>query len=232
MNENDTYRVDRATVRGDLPILLMLLADLFFGLWAWRRMPARVPIHWNFSGQVDAWGPPWENAFLLPLIGVAVYLLLLFLPLIDPRRASYALFGGTLRFFRGVIVLFLVGIHVAVTLASIGRAVDVATLARFELPLLFILLGNQMGRLRPNWFVGIRVPWTMDSEEVWTRTHRMAGPVWVVGGFVALAGAFLRPGAAEAVFLSVVAILVVVPIVYSYRLYHRLASEGRIGASR
>lgn len=232
MNENDTYRVDRATLRGDLPILLVLLCDLLFGLWAWQRMPSRVPVHWNFSGQPDGWGPPWENALVMPLIGVGVYLTLLFLPLIDPRRASYALFGGTLRFFRGVIVLFTVGVHVAVTLASTGRAVDVAALTRFELPLLFILLGNQMGRIRHNWFVGIRVPWTLESEEVWTRTHRMAGPVWVAGGFVALGGAFLRPGVATAVLLVVLAVLVLVPVVYSYRLYRRLAAEGRLGTSR
>ncbi len=228
MNENDTYRVDKATLRGDLPILLALFADLLFGLWTWRRMPSRVPVHWNLSGQPDGWGSPWENALLLPLLALAIYLLLLFLPLIDPRHTSYAQFGGTLRFYRAVIVLFMVGVHAAIALRSIGRAVDVAAVVRFGIPLLFILLGNQMGRLRHNWFVGIRVPWTMESEEVWTRTHRMAGPIWVTGGFIALAGAFLRPVAAMAVLLAVTAVLVVVPIVYSYRLYRRLLAEGKI----
>lgn len=232
MNDHPPYRVDRATLLGDLPIIAALVGDLAFGLWAWSRMPARVPVHWGVSGQPDRWGAPWENALLMPLIGIAVYLLLLFLPLIDPRRASYALFGGTLRLFRAVLALFSVALHVAVTLASLGHAVDVGTLVRVEVPLLFILLGNQMGRLRHNWFVGIRVPWTLESEEVWNRTHRMAGPVWVTGGFAAFAGAFLPPIPGMVVFLSVLAVLIVVPIVYSYRLYHRLEAEGRVSAAR
>ena len=79
-----------------------------------------------------------------------------------------------------------------------------------------------MGKLRHNWFVGIRTPWTLASEEVWTRTHRLAAPIWVSGGIVQLAGAFVRGTTGEVLFASTLAVMVLVPIGYSYVLFRKL----------
>lgn len=213
------YRVDARTLKRDAPILLLLALDLAFGFMIWSRLPARVPIHWNIHGRPDNFGPSWVNALAVPIGAVVIYALLLLLPLIDPRRKNYALFEDTARFYRGAIVLFMVGLHVVLALVSLGHKVDVGLVMRIAMPLLFIALGNRFGRLRHNYFFGFRLPWTLASEEVWNRTHRMAGRLWVAGGLVMLLAALLPPVPGVAVLVGVMVILTIVPMVYSWRLY-------------
>jgi uncharacterized membrane protein len=219
------YRVDRAVLAGDIWILALFALDLAFGLAVRHRLPERVPTHWGADGQVNGWGSPWEAVLLPPAIAAGAYLILLFAPLIDPRRASYSFFGETLRFIRGALVVFVLGIHVLTLLGPLGVPISMDRVARLGVPLLFVALGNIWGRVRPNWFFGIRVPWTLDSEEVWTRTHRMAGKLWVAGGLLLLPAAFLPAGAGSVVLSSVLGALVVAPIVYSYVIYRRLGAR-------
>jgi len=220
-----TYRVGRDTLKGDAPLLAILLADLVYGLLSLRALPARVPVHWGASGEVDGWGPPWMNALLPPAIAAGLYLLFLFVPLVDPRRKSYALFPDTLRFFRWLIVLGLVGLHVVLVRVSLGDAIRVDFVVRLGIGLLFAALGNRFGKLRQNFFFGIRVPWTIMNEEVWNRTHRMAGRLWVAGGLLLAAAAFLPPRPGIAAFVVVTVVLVAVPVLHSYVLYRRIAGE-------
>lgn len=216
------YRVDAQALKGDLPLLGLLAASLAFGLWALPRMPQSVPVHWGISGEPDRWGPPWQVAILCPAFGLAVWALLVWLPLVDPRRRNFALFPGTLRLFRYVLTLFFVGLQVVTVLPPLGRPVDTSLFVGIGLPLLFIVLGNSMGRLRQNYFVGIRVPWTIASEEVWNATHRFAGKLWVACGFLMLAGLAL-PKAPSAILMAVLlGVMLVVPVVHSYLLYRRL----------
>jgi uncharacterized membrane protein len=220
------YAVNRATLAHDAPILALLALDLAFGLVAWPRLPERVPVHWGLSGQPNGWGPAWMNAILLPAVACGTYALLLFLPLIDPSRRNYALFGDTLRFLRGVGVTFLVGVHVLVVLASLGEKVDIGLAMRIGVPLILVVIGNRFGRLRHNFFFGIRVPWTLANEEVWNRTHRMAGRLWVAGGLLLVPAAFLRRVPGFAVFVAGMLVLSIVPIVYSAVIFRKVSQEG------
>ena len=218
MNETVTttpdpqYRVDATTLRADWPLLVLLAADFIYGFVLWPSMPAIVPTHWGLSGAPDGYGPAWIVALGLPATTLATYALLLFLPLADPHRRNYALFADTVRFVRWLLVLFMVGLHVVLVRAALGADIDVGFVVRLGLALLFVLLGNRMGRMRQNFFIGIRVPWTLSSEEVWNRTHRFAGRLWVAGGLAMIVAAFLpsRPGAAA--FMAIVIVLVAVPI--------------------
>jgi uncharacterized membrane protein len=221
-----TYRVDRALLKGDAPLLAVLLADLAFGLWALPRLPEKVPVHWNLAGEADRFGAPWPHAIVLPLIGLACWSAVLLLPLVDPLRRNYARFPGTLKLFRWLVPLLCVALHLAATLSSLGLPVDHGAAGKAILGVAFVVLGNSMGKLRHNWFVGIRTPWTLASEEVWTRTHRLAAPIWVVGGLLLLAGAFVRGTAGEILLAGALAGMVLVPIAYSYLLFRRLSSSG------
>jgi immunity protein, SdpI family len=224
-----TYRLDAATLGGDWPIWVILATDLAFGLWAWPRMPAIVPVHFGLHGEANGWGPSWINAVGVPALAAGMYLLLLCIPLIDPRRRNYATFPGTLRLFRTAVPGFLVGVHVLVTLKSLGYRADIGLALRVALPVLFILMGNAFARIRFNYFFGIRTPWTLDNERVWTATHRMAGRVWVIGGLLMLGAAFL-PATAGAVALgAMIAAISLWPIVFSYRMSRRLADEVNSG---
>lgn len=216
------YRVDAGTLRKDAPLLVLLALDVAFGLAAWGRMPARVPIHWGASGEVNGWGPAWVNAFLPPAIAVVLYLTFLFIPLVDPQRRNYAAFAGTLRVLRLLVVGFLVFVHVLVVLASCGVAVPMDAAMRAGLPLLFAGLGALLPGLHPNWFFGIRTPWTLANAEVWTRTHALGGRVWTLGGLALALGAFLPPAAGLPVLVGGIVVLVLVPVVFSAVLFKRL----------
>ncbi len=218
------YRVDFATVRADWPLFLLLAIDFGYGLVSLPMMPAEVPTHWGLSGAPDQYGPAWVNALVLPAIGLLLYLSLLALPLIDPLRRNYALFTDTLRFVRWLLVLFAIGLHVVVVRVSLDHAIEVDFAVRLGVALLIVALGNRMGTMRRNFFIGIRVPWTLSSEEVWNRTHRMAGRLWVVGGIGLVAAAFLPAKLGMTVFTTLIVILVAVPVLYSWRLYRRIAN--------
>src|SRR5512140_2815563 len=164
------YRVDRALLRGELPLLALLLADLAFGRWALPRLPEVLPTHWNLAGEADGFGAAWPHAIVPPLVGFACWALVLLLPLVDPLRRNYARFPDTLKLVRWLLPLLSVAVHIAVTLGGLGVPVDHGTTVRAIVAAFFVVLGNSMGKLRHNWFVGIRTPWTIASEEVWTRT--------------------------------------------------------------
>jgi uncharacterized membrane protein len=215
------YRVDGETLRKDAPLLVLLALDVVFGLAAWSRMPVRVPIHWGVSGQVNGWGPAWVNAILVPGIALLIYLTFLYIPLIDPLHRNYGAFGGPLRFLRWLVVGFLVVVHVLVVLVSLGVAVPMDTAMRVALPLLFMGIGTRLPSLRHNWFFGIRTPWTLASDEVWTRTHALGGKVWTVGGLVLVPCAFLPAPAGLVVLVAGIAVLALVPAVYSAVIFRR-----------
>lgn len=218
------YRVDGEMFRKDAPILVLLGLDVAFGAAMWSLMPPRVPIHWGASGEVNGWGPSWVNAFLLPGTAVLAYLLLLYVPLIDPLHRNYGAFGGPLRFLRFLIVGFLVVVHVLVVLASLGVAVPMDTAMRIALPLLFAGIGTCLASLRNNWFFGIRTPWTLANEEVWTRTHALAGRIWTAGGILLALCAFLPARAGFPALIAGIVVLVLVPVVYSAVIFKRLTT--------
>jgi len=214
------YRVDRALLVRDWPVLLLLAADVVFGLAIWPRLPVRVPTHFGFDGTPNGWGPPWVDAILLPGMTIGIYLLMLLLPLLDPRRANYARFPTTLRVFRFSLTGLFVAIHVVLVRASFGAVVNSAYI-QVAVALLFIVLGNSLGRVRFNYFFGVRTPWTLNNEEVWNATHRLTARLWVVCGVVLIPAAFLSGALGLAARIGLIAIMVVVPVVYSFMVYRR-----------
>jgi uncharacterized membrane protein len=220
------YRVDAALIARDWPILLLLAADAVFGLVVWPRMPARVPTHFGIHGTPNGWGPSWINAVLLPGIAIGIYLLMLVLPLADPRRASYARFGSTLRVFRFALCGLFVAIHVVLVRASFGKIVNTSVYIELAVALLFIVLGNSLGRVRFNYFFGVRTPWTLNDEDNWNATHRLAARLWVGCGLVLLPAAFLPGAAGVAVNMAVIAIAAIVPVIYSYLYFRRPARSS------
>ncbi len=219
---NRTYRVDMDTFRKDWPVLVLLLGSLVLGALVLPYLPERVPAHWNLRGEVDRYGSRLWGAFGIPLLNLAVYTGMLLLPLIDPRRENYPRFEGAYRLLRAALVTFLAGLYLLVLLAGLGYRVDVGRLVQVGLSLLFILIGNFLGQIRHNYFVGIRTPWTLASEEVWQKTHRVAARAFVLAGLAGAAGAI--PGGPVGAVVTTGALLAatVYSVVYSCLLFARL----------
>lgn len=173
---------------------LLIVAAVVFSLVVWNRLPERMPVHWGLHGDVNGYGSRAKGAFLLPGVMLALWLLLRFLPRIDPRRANYAKFADTYDLLVNSLVALFAVMHVALIGAALGWPVSMERVAPALIGLQFIILGNALPRARPNWWFGIRTPWTLSNDRVWTRTHRVGGYLLAGAGVVLLIAAAF-PGA-------------------------------------
>ncbi len=206
---------------------LLLLAMWAFALAVYPALPARIPMHWGFRGGVDRWGGKWPSAFVVPLAGVALWLLLPALRRLDPRRGHYERFEQTFWLLVNALVAFMAVVEVALLGAALGWAVDMTRVALVLVGLVFVVLGNYLPRVRSNWWVGIRTPWTLESERVWRETHRLGGRTFVIGGLVTMVAALLPAVVRPWVALAGLVVGGFVPVVYSYVVWRREQLEGR-----
>jgi uncharacterized membrane protein len=199
------------------PQLLVLLAMFALAAWTWGSAPERIPVHWNAAGEVDRFGGKLEGLLLLPALAFGVYLLMLFLPRVDPGRASYANFAETYNVIRFTLLGFLAGLYGWLHLSLRGRAaIEAQVIGPLLVGFLLVVLGGVMGKVRPNWFVGVRTPWTLSSKRAWVRTHRLAGWLFVFSGLAIWGALLVSPFWAERFIPAVVLLSASVSAAYSY----------------
>ena len=198
---------------------LIILLPVAVGLLLWDKLPERVPYHWGINGEVDGWATKTQAVFLLPLMMLGIQWLCSFVSQFDPKGKNHdGKMMGLVLWIIPVLNLFL---HVMVWLQSFGREINMAVVMPLFMGVLFIILGNYLPKCRQSYTVGIKLPWTLDSEENWNRTHRMAGGLWMAGGAVLMLLSLLGQISAF-IFLPVVLVMTLVPTVYSYLLYRKL----------
>ena len=202
--------------RLELGMLLVIAAMFDAAAAVWPSAPAAIPVHWNVSGEVDRYGGRFEGLLLLPFLALAIYLLLRYLPSVDPLRANYARFSGAYTAIRAAVLLLMAGIYGMVIAWVLETPVDMSRLVPAAVGGLFIFFGSVLGKVKPNWFVGIRTPWTLSSSESWARTHRLGGWLFIaLGALFAVTGLF-KLGSFGFVILGASIVVVSVLVVYSY----------------
>lgn len=168
---------------------MVIVAAVAFSAAVYSRLPERMPVHWGLDGEINRYGTRVEGAFLLPAAMLLVWLLLRFLPRIDPRRANYEKFSDTYDLLVNSLITLFAVMHVAVVGTTLGWPISMSRLVPAVIGLQFIILGNALPRARPNWWFGIRTPWTLSNDRVWMRTHRVGGYLLAGAGVVLLAAA-------------------------------------------
>ena len=201
--------------------IAMLAISVVLSIYFYQIFPAVVPTHWGISGQVNGWSPRWIGAFLLPAILFVLYFLFDLLPKIDPKKENYADFKKVYSFFKTAIMAVLFGVYIVASLNAVGVMVSVDFWIPLLVGLLFIALGNYFAKIRNNYFVGIRTPWTLGNEEVWNKTHRLGGKMFVIGGLAMMITGFVPVALRFPLLIIIVAMISVVPIIYSYILYRK-----------
>lgn len=172
-------------------VLVLVAATVVASLVAYPRLPDPAPIHWNIHGQIDGWGPRWVAAWLGSGCAVFIAALLLILPRLGPLTENFAKFGKTYGRIAVAVTLLMAMLHGTILLAACGHDVRMGATLTVIIGVFYALLGNWMGKVRRNFYVGIRTPWTLASEAVWDRTHRVGGRVMLAAGLlVAVTGLF------------------------------------------
>lgn len=198
------------------PGLIAVLLAVGFGIWAYPQLPAEVATHFDINGVPNGWSSRAVAALVIPALVVVLLLVFAVLPSIDPRRANYAKFGRTYWIVANSVAILLAGIHIVVLGKALGWSIDMTRVVGFGMGGLLVLLGNLMTRLRPNWFMGIRTPWTLSSDTVWRKTHRFGGVAFVLAGLGVLVATAVRSNLAFYCALGFTGAAALGSVVYSY----------------
>lgn len=196
--------------------LLIIATALAASAVVYQDLPERVPTHWNLAGEVDGWSRRAWGAWLMPVVMAFVWALMRWLPAIDPRGKNYEKFAGTFEGIMLSVMVFMLILHGITLAAGLGYPVAMERVAPVSMGLLFIVIGNLLPRARSNWFVGIRTPWTLSSDRVWEKTHRVGGRLFVLGGILISLSALLRASWSHWVVIAVVSVCSVGAVIYSY----------------
>jgi uncharacterized membrane protein len=210
----------------------IFLVALAAGAAAWLAptLPDQIPTHWNIRNEVDGYGGKW-TLFLMPIIMAGILVLFYFLPALSPKAFSVDSFRPTYLYIMLLVVglfAYIQGLLLYTVQQSVakGHAVPFGQTFIAGMFLFFGLLGNVLGKVRKNFYIGIRVPWTLASDRVWNDTHRMAGWLWVVAGFVGCGLVILG----VPIFIPIILLIVAafIPIFYSFFHYKALERRGAL----
>lgn len=194
----------------------------------YTRLPETVPTHWDILGGPNRWMSRRWGAWLIPLLLLAMASFIKLLPAIDPRGRNYAKFGATFETIIVSIMLLVLGLHIVALRAALGYAVAMERVLPLGVGLLFIVVGNLLPRARPNWFVGIKTPWTLSSDRVWEKTHRLGGRIFVLGGILSVLAALFLPQWAHFILLAVILTCSAGAFIYSYIEWRREQSTVHV----
>ena len=206
-------------------ILVALVAAFAIAFWAYPQLPARVPTHWNAAGEVDGYSGRAFGAFGLPVIMLGLTLLLLGLPLIDPLRKNIESFIAEYYVFVAVFELFFLMLYVQTILWALGTEISMNAVISAGCGILFLAVGWMIGRAKRNFFIGIRTPWTLMSDEVWDRTHKLGSKLFYAAGVCALLGVFAPDYAMWLIMVPTIA-AALITYAYSYFIYQQIAPKN------
>ena len=208
------------TLRANIICLFFIGIAVAVAAYLYPGLPEQIPTHWNVRGEVDGYtAKPW-GVVILPATTVFMFIIMRLIPVISPRGYRTDKFVDVVNVFTVVLVGFSSGIAVLVLLAANGQNVPVNEIIFASIGLLFVVLGNYMGKVRKNFFIGIRTPWTLASDEVWSRTHRVGGRVFMLLGLFMIANSFLPAPVEWLIGTILVAALGLV--VYSFVIYRKI----------
>jgi len=203
---------------------ILNIIPLIYLVSIWNVLPEQVPTHFDLAGNVNGWSGKQDLVGIILFLGIGIYFLMLFVPKFDPKKKIEQMGEKyySLRLLMGVFMalLSLYLLYVAKA-GKINPFLLIGLIGGF-----YTMLGNYLQTVKPNYFIGIRTPWTLESEETWKKTHRLAGKLWMIGGLLIIAIAFLIKSNSilSTTFFVITLIITLVPVVYSYLEFRKIHS--------
>ena len=212
-------------IKKNLPKLivtsLVILIPVVIGIILWDKLPDQVPMHWDINGEVDGYGTKFQAIFLMPLILLAFHWICVLGTSLDPKKQNIN--DKTLTLVLWIVPVISLLCNSMVFATALGHKVNVEVIMPLFIGAVFVVVGNYLPKCKQSYTVGFKLPWTLEDEENWNKTHRLAGFLWVICGIVIMATAFLG---AFWLFFVVLIPMVIVPTVYSYALYKKSQNKN------
>lgn len=208
-------------LKTELPSLLIILIIIFSSFYFYANFPAQVATHWNFRGEADGFSAKTFASFFFPALIIFMYVMFFVLPHLDPKKARYDEFKKAYAIFRHLIVIALGIVYLATGVYNLGYNINIGIITAWTIGLLMIIFGNYMAKIKNNWFLGIRTPWTLSNENVWNRTHRVGRYLFIIFGVVVMIAPFLPETAALILFFGWAIALLIGTFGYSYWAYQQ-----------
>jgi len=206
--------------------VILLAAPAILAAILYPGLPESIPVHFDADGQADKYGHKssiWIHISILFVVGIGVYLLLSNIHKIDPKKTA-SVSADTYKTLAMIVVVFLAVINTSMVL-SMSNTLKNFSIQKVVLPsvgLLIAVMGYFMRNIKPNYFIGLRLPWTLEDEENWAATHQLAAKIWVPAGLLMAIAAILFPFMTAFIITLVITMLVVIiPAIYSYRFFKR-----------
>jgi len=208
-------------MRGNQKVIIAIIVLSFLiGLFFYPYMPEKVASHWDEQGAVNGYMSKFWGVFLVPIISLGLVILFLLIPKIDPLKKNIDKFRNYFDWFIIIFLLFMLYIYMLTILWNLGARFNMFQLMIPAMGLLFFYLGLLMQKAKRNWFVGIRTPWTMSSDYVWEKTHKLGAKLYMLAGIIALLG-ILLPKIAIWLVLVPIILVSIYTVIYSYIIYKK-----------
>lgn len=192
--------------KSEIVVFLIVLLSFAIGIYFYPQMPASMASHWNEKGQVNGYMPKFWGLFLMPLISLVMLLVFILIPRIDPLKANIKEFRKYFDGFIIVISLFFLYIFLLTVFWGLGSRFNMNQALPPALAFLFFYAGILIENSKKNWFIGIRTPWTLSSDKVWDKTHKIGGKLFKVSAVITLLGIF---------FPDYAFLFLIVPVIFS-----------------
>ncbi|MBH0166832.1 SdpI family protein [Fictibacillus sp. 7GRE50] len=200
---------------------LLIALSILIGVFAYPYLPEQMPMHWNIHGEVDGYWDKQYAAFFPPLLMIVLMALFIFMPRIDPKKENYKKFSSSYTIFITIMNVFFLLLQSMTISYGLGVNIDISLVVNLGIGLLFIVLGNYLPRIKHNYFIGVRTPWTLANEKTWRKTHQLSGKLFVVAGILLVAISFL-PGIYKFTGMLVVVLsTVLIATIASYVFFNR-----------
>ena len=195
---------------------VLILLPILAGIILWDQLPDPMPSHWNAAGEIDGWSSKPFAVFGFPLILLAAQWLCVLGTAADPKKNNHP--TKIVQLVLWIIPVLSILLHTVTYAIAMGKAVRIEVVMPVFMGILLAIIGNYLPKCKQNYTIGIKIPWTLNSEENWNKTHRFAGFLWVACGLVIMLTGFFG---GFWIFFVVVLLMVLAPFVYSYSLHRK-----------
>lgn len=195
---------------------IIILLPIVAGIILWDQLPDSMPAHWNFDGEVDRWTSKATAVFFYPFLLLAVHWICIIGTSLDPKRKNQP--EKVLTLLMWLLPVMSIVLNGSIYAVAMNKDVNIEVIISLLVGVIFTIIGNYLPKCKQNYTIGIKIPWTLDSEENWNRTHRFGGIVWTISGIIIILLSFIN---AIQLMLPIMLLMVFTPVIYSYMLYKK-----------